>query len=161
MMVSQPKVSGDYDGATVKIARDLGDLAQAAGLRVAIYPHAGLYIATAADSQRIAKKAAHPAVGPSYNLCHEFLSGTGAKAMDALRAVGPEAVLVSVNGVDPASKRYILPLGEGSFDIAAFLAELKRLGYKGPVGHQFYNIPGEPEANLKAAITAWRKLQPK
>jgi hypothetical protein len=65
-------------------------------------------------------------------------------------------------GVDPSDKkRFILALGEGSFDIAAFLAELKRIGYKGPVGHQFYSIPGEPEVNLKKAMDAWRKLQPR
>jgi sugar phosphate isomerase/epimerase len=104
----------------------------------------------------------HPAVRPSYNLCHEFLTGNGDKAMETLRAVAPEALRVSINGVDPADrKRYILTLDEGSFDIAAFLAELKRLGYRGPVGHQFYNIPGEPEVNLKKAMEAWRKVQPK
>jgi sugar phosphate isomerase/epimerase len=158
----EAKVKGDYDDACAKIARDLGDLAKASGLRVAIYPHAGFYVATAADSQRIAKKTAHPSVGPSFNLCHEFMTGNGDKAMDALRSVGPEALLVSVNGVDPADKkRYILPLGEGAFDMRGFLSEMKRIGYKGPVGHQFYSISGEPEDNLKAAILAWRNLQPK
>jgi len=82
--------------------------------------------------------------------------------MENLRAFGPKASLVSINGVDLSDKkRFILPLGEGSFDVAAFLAELKRIGYKGPVGHQFYNIPGEPEDNLKTTIATWRKLQPK
>ena len=158
----EAKVKGDYDDACAKIARELGDLAQASGLRVAIYPHAGFYVAAAADAQRIAKRAAHPSVGPSFNLCHEFMTGNGAKAMETLRSVGPEAVLVSINGADPADKkRFILPLGQGAFDTAALLAELKRLGYQGPVGHQFYSIPGDTEANLKAAITAWRNLQPK
>ena len=152
----------EYDKAIVKALREFGDLAQASGLRVVIYPHAGLYAATAADSHRLAKLVAHPAVGSSFNLCHEFLSGKGDKAMESLKTYAPDAALVSINGVDPADKkRYILPLGEGSFDIAAFLAELKRIGYKGPVGHQFYNIPGDIDTNLKAAITAWRKLQPK
>jgi sugar phosphate isomerase/epimerase len=109
----------------------------------------------------LAKLVAHPAVGSSYNLCHEFLSGIGDQAMGSLKAFGPDATLVSINGVDPVDKkRTILPLGEGSFDMAAFLAELKRIGYKGPVGHQFYNIPGDIETNLKAAMAAWRKQQP-
>ena len=151
-----------YDEATAKTLREFGDLAQASGLRVVIYPHVGCHAASAADSLRLAQKTAHPAVKPSYNLCHEFLTGNGDKAMETLRAVAPEAVLVSLNGVDPSDKkRYILPLGQGAFDTAAFLAELKRLGYKGPVGHQFYSIPGEPEDNLKAAVTAWRQLQPR
>lgn len=154
--------AGEYDKAVTKTLREFGDLAQASGLKVAIYAHVGFHAASAADSLRIAKRVAHPAIGPSYNLCHEFLTGNGDKAMETLRAVGPEALRVSINGVDPSDKkRFILALGEGSFDIAAFLAELKRIGYKGPVGHQFYSIPGEPEVNLKKAMDAWRKLQPK
>jgi sugar phosphate isomerase/epimerase len=81
--------------------------------------------------------------------------------METLRTAAPKAALISINGVDPADKaRFILPLGQGSFNTAAFLAELKRLGYKGPVGHQFYGIPGAPEDNLKAAVDAWRNQQP-
>jgi sugar phosphate isomerase/epimerase len=152
----------EYDQAVTKTLRTFGDLAQGAGLKIAIYAHAGCHAASAADSLRIARMVGHPAVRPSYNLCHEFLTGNGDKAMETLRAVAPEALRVSINGVDPADrKRYILTLDEGSFDIAAFLAELKRLGYRGPVGHQFYNIPGEPEVNLKKAMEAWRKVQPK
>jgi sugar phosphate isomerase/epimerase len=157
----EAQVKGDYDESCAKIARELGDLAQAAGLRVVIYPHTGFYVATALDSLRIAKKAAHPAVRASYNLCHEFLTGNGAKALETLRAVAPDVGLVSINGVDPADKkRYILPLGQGAFDTAALLAELKRLGYRGPVGHQFYSIPGDIETNLKDAMAAWRQQQP-
>jgi len=152
----------DYDKAVTTTLRKFGDLAQASGIRVAIYAHAGCHAASAADSYRIAKMVGHPAVRPSYNLCHEYLTGNGDKAMETLRLVAPEALRVSINGVDPSDrKRYILTLDEGTFDIAAFLAELKRLGYKGPVGHQFFNIPGEPEVNLKKAMEAWRKMQPK
>jgi len=154
--------SEEYEIAIAKALRSFGDMAQDAGLKVAIYPHVGFYAATASDSHRLAERVAHPAVGSSYNLCHEFLAGQGTTAVDSLRTFGPKASLVSINGVDTADKkRFILPLGEGSFDMAAFLAELKRIGYKGPVGHQFYSIPGEPEDNLMTAITAWRKLQPK
>jgi len=152
---------GDHDESCVRMARELGDLAQAAELRVSIYPHVGFYVETARDAMRIAAKAEHPAVSPSYNLCHEFLAGRGDEAIEALREVGPHATLVSINGVDPSDReRFILPLGEGEFDMAAFLAELKRTGYQGPVGHQFYSIPGEPEEKLEQAIDAWRRLQP-
>jgi len=150
-----------YDQAIVTTLRAFGDLAQASGLRVVIYPHVGFYAAAAADSHRLAKLVGHPAVGSSYNLCHEFLSGVGDKAMESLKNFGPAASLVSINGVDPSDKkRFILPLGQGAFDTAALLAELKRLGYQGPVGHQFYGIPGDIETNLKTALAAWRQQQP-
>jgi sugar phosphate isomerase/epimerase len=158
----ETKDKADHDDACAAIARELGDLAQAAGIRVAVYPHAGFYVETASQALRVARKAAHPAVGPSYNLCHEFLTGNGGTAMETLRAVAPESLLLSINGVDPSDrKRFILPLGEGAFDTRALLAELKRLGYRGPVGHQFYNIPGDTETILQTAIAAWRRQQPR
>jgi sugar phosphate isomerase/epimerase len=158
---AKDKAADAYDADAARELRELADLAQQSGLRVVLYPHAGNHVATALDSQRVAKKAAHPAVKPSYNLCHEFMTGNGAQALETLRAVAGEIALFSLNGVEPTDKkRYILPLGQGGFDTAALLAELKRLGYKGPVGHQFYSIPGDIETNLKDAIAAWRKQQP-
>ncbi len=156
----EAKVKGDYDDACVRIARELGDLAKAADLRVAIYPHAGFYVATAADAQRIARKAAHPAVGASYNLCHEFMTGGGDRALEALRTVAPDATLVSINGVDRAGKKYIRTLDEGDFDLAAFLAELRKTGYKGPVGLQCYSLTGDVKENLAKSMKAWRAAQP-
>jgi sugar phosphate isomerase/epimerase len=157
----EAKVKADYDEAAAKIAREIGDLAQAAGLRVAIYPHAGFYCATAADSLRLAKKAAHPAVGATFNLCHEFMTGNGAKALETLSTVAPAATLLSLNGVDQAGKKYIRTLDEGDFDVAALLKELKRTGYRGPVGLQCYSLTGDIRENLKKSIEAWRRLQPK
>lgn len=155
----RPAVGGNYDEACVRIAREIGDLAAAAGVRVAIYPHAGFYVETSEDALRIARAAAHPSVGPSYNLCHEFLAGRGVGALTALAAVAPSAELVSINGVDPSDRRrFILPLGEGSFDVGALLAALHRAGYRGPVGHQCFGVAGDPTANLRRAMDAWRRL---
>jgi sugar phosphate isomerase/epimerase len=154
----------DHDEDCVRIANELGDLAAEQQVKVSIYPHAGFYVEKAMDTLRIAQKAKHVNVSPSYNLCHEFLTKSGPKtqeeALKTLRAVAPSAGLVSINGVSMASKRYIVPLAESDFDLKLFLAELKRLGYQGPVGHQFYSIKGEPEILLKNAMTAWRSLQP-
>ena len=154
----------DHDEDCVRIARELGDLAAAQQVKVSIYPHAGFYVEKATDTLRIAQKAKHANVTPSYNLCHEFLSKSGPKtqedALKSLREVAPSAGLVSINGVAIAAKRYIVPLAESDMDIKLFLTELKRLGYLGPVTHQFYSIKGEPEVLLKNAMTAWRSLQP-
>jgi sugar phosphate isomerase/epimerase len=160
MTFRETKQKGDYDDACVRIAREMGDLAQAAGVRVAIYPHAGFYVATAADSLRIAGKAAHAQVGASYNLCHEFMTGNGDKAVATLRQVAPKSTLVSINGVDAARKNYIATLDTGDFDITGFLRELQQTGYRGPVGLQCYNIKGDIKENLRRSMDAWRKAQP-
>lgn len=154
----------DHDEDCARIAKELGDLAAEQQVKVSIYPHAGFYVEKATDTLRIAQKAKHVNVSPSYNLCHEFLTKSGPKtqeeALKTLREVAPSASLVSINGVSIATKRYIVPLAESDFDLKFFLTELKRLGYQGPVGHQFFSIKGEPEVLLKNAMTAWRSLQP-
>jgi len=154
----------DHDEGCVRIAKELGDLAAEQQVKVSIYPHAGFYVEKATDSLRIAQKAKHLNVTPSYNLCHEFMTASGPKseeeALKSLRQVAPSAGMVSINGVSIAAKRYIVPLQESDFDLRAFLAELKRLGYQGPVGHQFYSIKGEPEVILKEAMATWKTIQP-
>jgi sugar phosphate isomerase/epimerase len=67
---------------------------------------------------------------------------------------------VSINGVDVANQKYIRTLDEGDFDLKGFLAELKRTGYRGPVGLQCYSLTGDIRDNLRKSIEAWRKLQP-
>jgi len=154
----------DHDEDCVRIAKELGDLAAEQHVKVSIYPHVGFYVEKATDTLRIAQKANHANVSPSYNLCHEFLTKSGPKtqeeALKTLRAVAPSAGLISINGVSMATKRYIVPLAESDFDLKLFLVELKRLGYQGPVGHQFYSIKGEPEVLLKEAMATWRTIQP-
>jgi len=154
----------DHDDACVRIAREIGDFAAEQQVKVSIYPHMGFYVEKAMDTLRIAQKANHLNVTPSYNLCHEFMTKSGPKteeeALTTLRQVAPSAGMVSINGVHLGTKRYIVPLSESDLNLKRFLVELKKLGYQGPVGHQFYSIKGEPEILLKNAMTAWRSFQP-
>ena len=156
----EAKEKKDWDEACVKIAREIGDFAASNGLRVAIYHHAGFYVATAADSARIAAKAAHPAVGPSINLCHEFITGHGAQVFETIKSLGGKCTRVSINGVNVAKKEYVATLDSSDFDLKAYLAALRESGYKGPVGLQCYNVKGDIRENLRKSIEAWRKIQP-
>jgi len=68
------------------------------------------------------------------------------------------------NGADeyddqPGWSRYIQPLGQGSFDVLAFLKTLRDLGYKGPIGLQCYGIGGDAREHLERSMAAWRRLQ--
>jgi len=78
----------------------------------------------------------------------------------------PRLKAVSVVGTDefpaptPASPNYYLkPLGQGSFDILAFLKTLKELGYNGPILLDTQGIDGERRKVLQESMEAWRKLQ--
>jgi len=158
MALRETKVKGDYDAEAVKLVRDVADQAQASGVRVALYPHAGFYVATALDAVRVARKAQRPNVGASLNLCHEFITGQGARLDETVRQTAASLMLVSVNGVDVASKQHILRLDQGDFDVAGFLRKLRAAGYGGPVGLQCYGVKGDVEENLKANMAAWRKI---
>jgi len=131
------------------------------GLQVVLYPHKGCYVATASDSARIAKMAACPNVGASFNLCHEFMGGLGDKVPETLKEVAPYLKLVSINGVDVRNKKYILRLDQGDYDLAGFLGMLSGAGYNGPIGLQCFSVPGDQKENLKDNISAWRKIREK
>ena len=149
--------SRSYDDEAVRNVRMMADLAKEHGLRVALYPHAGFYVATAADSARIIRLAGRDNAGASINLCHEFITGNGGRLDETLRDVAPIATLASINGIDAKGKKHLLRLDQGDFDLPAYLAKLRDAGYKGPVGLQGYSIPGDPRENLAASMNTWRR----
>jgi len=115
----------NYDKESAAVVRDIAGHAAANGLQVAIYPHFGFYVATAADSLRIANLVDQPNVGPSLNLCHEFLTGNGGKLDETIQRVAPQAILVSINGMNVAGKYYFGRLDEGGFELAAFVKKVR------------------------------------
>jgi sugar phosphate isomerase/epimerase len=158
MTLRETAVKGDYDEQAVKLVQEIADLAQENGLRVALYGHAGFYVATANDAVRIVKKVNRPNVGVSINLCHEFITKNGDKLDETLKNAAPYLTLVTINGVDVKNKKYILRLDEGDFDQATWIKKLLAAGYKGPVGLQCYSVKGDTTENLKADIAAWHKI---
>jgi hypothetical protein len=74
-------------------------------------------------------------------------------------------MFVTINGADigdtkaMAWSRLILPLGEGSYDVAAFLRGLRATGYAGPIGFQGYGIKAPPREVLTKTMEAWERMQ--
>ena len=158
MTLRETAVKGDYDAEAVKLVQEIADLAQESGVRVALYGHAGFYVATANDAVRIVKKANRPNVGASINLCHEFITKNGDRLEETLKNAAPCLALVTINGVDVKNKKYILRLDEGDYDQVAWIKKLQAAGYKGPVGLQCYSVKGDTTENLKADMAAWHKI---
>ena len=155
---------GADDDRAVKLLGEVADLAQESGLRIALYPHAGNYVATADDALRLVKKAGCKNVGVSINLCHELMAGNGPRLGEILQAALPHLFLVSINGADkpvPGKRmgwnQLIQPLGQGDFDVLGLLQALKRSNYRGPIGLQCYAVPGDHKENLTRSMTAWKK----
>ena len=156
----------DPDGDTMAVAavREVADAAARYGLSVSLYPHFGNLIERVADAVRIAEKTGRKNVGVTFNLCH-WLRTDGPDSMDrVLKLAMPRLTLVTINGADRNGKDWgqlIQPLDRGDFDIGELLAALQRLGYRGPIGLQGYDVANhlqlEPRENLRRSMAAWRE----
>jgi sugar phosphate isomerase/epimerase len=151
----------DGDARATEVVRQVADMAAASGLRVALYPHVGMYVGTIQDALRVAKSVNRPNVGVTFNLAH-FLAAKDQPNLDArLREALPYLFMVSINGADHEGgwDRLIQPLDRGEFDVYGLLKKLVALGYNGPIGLQCYQVPGDREENLARSMTAWRNFR--
>jgi sugar phosphate isomerase/epimerase len=148
----------DQDQQAVKVVQQVADLAQASGLRVALYPHVGFYVASTDDALRIVKKADRKNLGVSFNLCHSLQLGHEQRIPEILREARPYLYVVSINGADHEGgwDRLIQTLDRGEYNLFPLLTLLKDLDYDGPIGLQCYNIQGDVRENLARSIGAWK-----
>lgn len=149
------------DARAVPVMREVADLAQAAGLRVALYPHAGMWVERIEDAVRLARQVERKNFGVTFNLCHWLM--VDGKDLDArLELARPYLFAVTINGADAGAKdwgRLIQTLDRGSYDVAGLLGKLAKIDYRGPVGLQHYGIPGDARTNLLHSMIGWRRLQ--
>lgn len=152
------------DERAVALVQEIADMANEAGVRVALYPHSGNWLEHVEDGLRIVQKAKRPNVGVMFNLCHWLKVDDEKNLKPLLTSAMPHLFAVSIHGADRAEEihagtgNWIQPLGNGSFDVGALLDTLRELGYQGPVGLQCYGIPGDARDHLTKSITAWRRL---
>ncbi|MBM4018005.1 MAG: sugar phosphate isomerase/epimerase [Planctomycetes bacterium] len=149
---SDPAADGRATDAIKRVADWCGD----SGPVVSIYPHRNSWTERTEDGVRLARKVGRPTVGTNLNLVH-WQWVTPVRPLEELLAEAlPHLMLVTINGLD---KGKIVPLSDGDFDVAAFMAAVKKSGYKGPVGLQCYSIPGESEAHLAKSMAKWREIR--
>lgn len=148
------------DDVAVPVIQQVADMAAAAGLKVALYPHYGFYAARVEEALRLVEKANRPNLGIVFNLCHWLRSGDEANLEMRLKQALPKTLMVSINGADHDGDwdRLIQTLDRGSFDVKAFLKKVDGLKYRGPIGLQCYAIKGDTEGNLVRSMKAWREM---
>lgn len=148
------------DAVAVNTLRELAGVAQAAGLRVALYPHTGFYVQRVEDAVRLAQKVNRENLGVTFNLCH-WLKVDGKNLEASLAAAQPHLFCVTINGADTGGtswKELIQPLDRGTFDVSQLLRLLRRMKYAGPIGLQHYGIGGDAADNLRHSMEGWKKL---
>ena len=148
----------NYDAEAVRIVQDIAGQAAEQGLKVAVYPHAGFYVATATDAVRMVKLVNRPNVGASINLCHEFVTNHGGQIDETIKQAAPASLLASINGMEVAKKNYFGRLDQGDFDLVDYLKKLRAAGYDGPIGWQGFKVEGEPRENLRLTMEAWKRI---
>ncbi len=96
----------------------------------------------------------------TFNLCHCLRVGDEPRIGQILKEAMPYLIVVSIHGADHEGDwdRLIQTLDRGTFDVAALLKQLVKLGYKGPIGFQGYGIRGPAPENLRRTMEAWHKL---
>ncbi|MCX5670013.1 MAG: TIM barrel protein [Planctomycetota bacterium] len=152
------------DERAVALLREMADLAQPHGVKLALYPHVSDWLEKVDDAVRVARKVDRPNVGVMFNLCHFLKVDDEKNIAPLLKSAGPLLVAVSINGSDRAADlragkgKWIVPLDEGSFDMLGLLRTLREVGYKGPVGLQCYGIGGDARDHLARSMAAWRQL---
>ena len=152
----------DADEQVVGIVREVAELADKAGLRVALYPHAGFYVARIDEAIRIVKKVDRKNVGLQFNLCHFLKSEQADDLEKTITAAGPYLFQVSTSGAQIGGKNWqqlIQPLDRGDFPQKRLFDALRKINFSGAVGLQCYSIKGDAKKNLEASIGAWKSLQ--
>jgi sugar phosphate isomerase/epimerase len=152
--------SPDGDAQAVAMLREIADIAEPAGLRIALYPHTGCWLEKVDDAIRLAKQADRKNVGVTFNLCHWLNAEKGQGLKPLLERALPHLFVVTINGADTEGgwDKLIQTLDRGSFDVHGLLTTLHGLGYTGPIGLQGYGIKGDVNENLKRSMAAWKAL---
>ena len=157
--------SPEADDFVVAEVRAIAAVAASHGVRVALYPHTGFWLARVEDALRVADKINRPDVGVTFNLCHWLkVEGAERDPVPVLRAALPRLMFVTISGADTGDTkksgwdRLIQPLDAGSYDLGSFVRTVRAVGYTGPFGFQGYNIKAEPRDVLARSMAAWRKF---
>ena len=143
------------DAKAVEMLKRAADLCGDSGPVVSVYPHRGSWTERVEDGVRLAAQAGRKTVGTHFNLVHwKWVPQT--KSLDALLAEAmPHLKAVTINGM---AGNQIVSLAEGDFDLVAFMAAVKKAGYRGLVGLQGYGIKGPSEEHLKKSMEKWREI---
>lgn len=155
----------DAEQRAVETIGEIADMAAKVNVRVCLYPHVNLFMETAADGFRLIRKTGRENISLVFNLYHNMAfhwlrcGGETPDFAAELKRALPYIGMVAINGIDNQNGApKIVRLDQGNFDLTAFMKTLNGLGYTGPVGIQFYSVPGEVAENLAVTMKTWKGL---
>ena len=140
--------------------REIVAYAEASGVMLGIEPEPGMLVETVADAIRLREELGSPDVlGITVDLGHCVVVEPDG-VVGALRAAGAQLVNVQVDDMLPEVHEH-LELGRGRLDLAAALATLHEIGYRGVAAIELprhaHDAPRVAERSMQAIQHAWRE----
>ena len=159
------KAGPEYgDTLVVPQLKQLLAYAKPRGVKVSLYPHTGFWAAQFETCVRVAAKVDDPSLGVTFNLCHWLkVEGSERDPLPLIKDALPRLNFITINGADTGDTqklgwdKLIQPLGRGTYDVGAFVAKVRAVGYRGPFGFQGYGIKMEAKELLKETMEGWKK----
>lgn len=157
-------IRGKADDAgeqAARLVRQVADLAADAGLKVALYPHHGFYVARIPEALAVIEQVDRKNVGLTFNLCHYLMGENSADLEKTIAAVKPHLFQVTTCGADNDGKNWkqlIQTLDKGSFDQMRLIKAMAQAGFEGRVGLQCYQVEGASAEILARSMKAWSAL---
>lgn len=147
--------------------RPISELLEKYNVEGSLYPHFGFYLETFSDGLRLARKLNHPKVKVIFCGYHWFrvrceadrptepgfaeLFEEAGELLNAVNLCGTQLVEKEediANGMNPS----IEPLDAGTMDNAGLVAELKRIGFTGPIGIQGFGVNDTAKSALERSF---------
>ena len=155
----------DDDAVAVSQLRALGDLAESYGVRIAYEALAwSTYVSTYERSWEIVQAVDHPYVGLCLDSFHIMSAGS---TLDAISTIPGDKIFfcqladAPAMSLDPLSwsRHFRVFPGEGSFDLRAFVTEVFRTGYEGPLSLEIFNDVFRQSDPRRTAVDGLRSLR--
>lgn len=154
----------DSDEVSAAQLRQLGDLAERYGVRVAFEALAwGTYVNDYRRAWRIVELADHPFVGTCLDSFHILSRGHDPAAIEDIPGDKiffvqlADAPALSMDVLSWSRHHRLFP-GEGDFDLTAFVGHLARAGYRGPLSLEVFNDTFRQTDTRSTAVHARRSL---
>ncbi|MFD5491818.1 bifunctional sugar phosphate isomerase/epimerase/4-hydroxyphenylpyruvate dioxygenase family protein [Streptomyces sp. NPDC127091] len=154
----------DDDALAAAQLRELADLAQGFGIRVAYEALAwGRHVSTYDHAWRIVEAAGHPALGTCLDSFHILSRGSDPKGIEDIPGEKifflqlADAPLPAMDVLQWSRHHRCFP-GQGGFDVAGLVRHVLRTGYDGPLSLEVFNDVFRQAEAAPTAVDARRSL---
>ena len=167
LMLVCSSVMAEASGEIERLAADfheLGDLAAAHGVRVGYEALAwGRHVFDHRQAWEVVQKADHPSIGLILDSFHSLARNVPTQSISAMD--GKKIFLVQIADA-PAipmdllywSRHFRCFPGQGDFDLTAYVAQILKTGYKGPLSLEIFNDRFRAWSAPQIAEDGWRSL---